>query len=107
MTSWACSVLAILSPFRGWQDAARFVTKLLPNLVPEIITKDQKKSLKVITKDFKKSLKLSGYQTIKPDIKPWYPNLYREYNRYMDIVLLVILGVLAIGFAYINWWIDQ
>jgi hypothetical protein len=35
------------------------------------------------------------------------PNLYREYNRYMDIVLLVILGVLAIGFAYLNWWFDQ
>jgi len=77
---------------------------MLPNLVPEIITMDAKKSLKVITKDQKKSLEVFGvYQTIKP----WYPNLYREYNRYMDIVLLVILGVLTIGFAYINWWIDQ
>jgi hypothetical protein len=68
---------------------------------PEIITKDQKKSLKVITKGFKKSLDLFGVSNQA------IPNLYREYNRYMDIVLLVILGVLAIGFAYINWWIDQ
>lgn len=46
------------------------VIKLLPNLKPEIITKDQKIVLEFITKDQKIVQEFSRVS------KPWYPNLH-------------------------------